>query len=38
LPGAALIFGLLNPGEVGVQFTHPFTSGAFWACMAFETI
>jgi hypothetical protein len=33
-----LCSGLLDPGKVGVQFAHRFTTGLFWACMAFETI
>ena len=36
--GGGLVFGLLDPGKVGVQLAHGFTTGLFWAYMAFETI
>ena len=38
IDGWGLVFGLLDPGKVGVQFGHRVTTGAFWARMTFKAI
>lgn len=38
LLGGGLVFGLLDPGKVGVQFGYRFTTGACWARITFEAV